>query len=68
MVDPFLVLTLYLKPQYPHTNSLDIRLYSSLKNQSREFVNRSKHFSVGCQLINLHVISLVHVLILLEED
>ena len=68
MVDPFLALTLYLKSQYPRTNSLDWLRYFSLRNQLREFVNRSKHFSVDGQSINSHVISLVHVLILLEED
>ena len=41
-------------PQYPHTNSPNWSLYISLKNELREFDNRSRHFLLGDQFINSH--------------
>ena len=44
------------KPQYQHTNSPNWSLYISLKNELREFDNRSKHSS--SMIISLILITL----------
>jgi len=46
------------KPQYPHTNSPNWWLYISLKNELREFDNRSRHFLLCDHFINSHNLSL----------
>ena len=48
--------TLYqpFNPLDPHTNSLDLSPYSSLKNLWREFDKRSKHFPFGDLYITSH--------------
>ena len=40
--------------QYPHTNSLNLPLYITLKNELREFDKRSKHFFLSHHFINSH--------------
>ena len=56
------------KPQYPHTNSPNWSLYKSLKNELREFNNRSKNFLLGDHFINSHNLSFDNVWILLGEN
>ena len=57
----------HLKPQYPHTNSPNWSLYISLKNELREFDNRSRHFLLCDHFINSHNLSLDSVWILFGE-
>ena len=56
------------KPQDQHTNSPNWSPYISLKNELREFDNRSKHFPLGDYFIYSHNISLDSVWILLWEN
>ena len=56
------------KPQYQHTNSPNWSPYISLKNELREFDNRSRHFLLGDHFIYSHNVSLDSVWILLGEN
>ena len=42
------------KPQYTQINSPNLSLYISLKNELREFDQRSNHFLLGDHFINSH--------------
>ena len=55
------------KPRYPHTNSPNWSLYISLKNELREFDNRSRYFLLCDHFINSYNLSLDSVWILFGE-
>ena len=57
VLDMMITTTFSLKPQCPHTNSPNLSLYISLKNELREFDKRSRYFLSCDHFINSHLLT-----------